>query len=532
VSIADRLRGTRESTATSADTALTERVERLTEQLHGETESRVNLEETITELELALEDVGWRRLIANGDHEFTREGLRTISRMSQLYAVKNPLIRRGLGLRVYYVWGQGVSIAARDEQVNAVVQAFLDDEGNQAELTGHQAKEDKERALGTDGNLFFTLFTNPTTGRVQVRSIPFDEIEDVIRNPEDKRETWYYKRQWTHDDFNHETGTTTTKTLVTWYPDFRYRPKIRPQSIGGHPVKWDAPVMHVKVGGLDGWKFGLAEVYAALDWARAYKEFLDDWKSLTKSLSRYAWRATTKGSKVSDLRRTVTAARNDPARSSNPAAAGAVFASTSDTELSAIPKTGATIDATSGRPLALMVAAALDVPYTQLMGDPDVGNLATAKTLDRPTELAMLNRQQLWTTILKNLCNYVVDQAVDAPQGPLKGATVTDTRGLQTTDLEGDLDRTVDVTWPPILETDVKGVIEAITKADSTGKLPPEVTLRLLLNALGVEDADTIVADAIAAAEDADDEAAAEAGVNEVLVRALDRVIETLRPAS
>lgn len=484
--------------------------------------------ETITELELALEDVGWTRLLASGDREFSRDGLRRISRMAQLYAVKNPLIRRGLALRVYYVWGQGVRIAARDGDVNAVIQAFLDDPGNQAELTGHQAKEEKERALGTDGNVFLTLFTNPTTGRVQVRSIPFDEVEDVIRNPEDKRETWYYRRQWTHDEFNVESGLTQSRTLVTWYPDFRYRPAIRPTRIGGHPVKWDAPVMHIKVGGLDGWKFGLAEVYAALDWARAYKEFLEDWKSLTKSLSRYAWKATTKGSKVASLNTTITRARTDPDLASNPARAGGVFTSTSDTELTAIPKTGATIDAESGRPLAMMVAAALDVPYPQLMGDPDVGNLATAKTLDRPTELAMENRRSLWTSVLRDLCNYVVDQAVRAPQGPLRGTVRSDDRGLQVTALAGDADRTVDVDWPAILDADVKGVVEAIAKADATGKMPPDVTLRLLLGALGVADADEIVTQAMDDAANAADEQAAQTAVEARLAEVLHQLRESL----
>jgi hypothetical protein len=52
--------------------------------------------------------------------------------------------------------------------------------------------------------------------------------------------------------------------------------------------------MHLAVNPLDGAKFGIGDAYAAIDWARAYKEFLEDWLRLVKSLSRFAWRATAK----------------------------------------------------------------------------------------------------------------------------------------------------------------------------------------------------------------------------------------------
>ena len=51
---------------------------------------------------------------------------------------------------------------------------------------------------------------------------------------------------------------------------------------------------------------------------------------------------------------------------------------------------------------------------TILSGDLDQGNLATAKTLDRPTELAMMDRQQLWADIFQRLINYQIDWWVRA----------------------------------------------------------------------------------------------------------------------
>jgi hypothetical protein len=124
------------------------------------------------------------------------------------------------------------------------------------------------------------------------------------------------------------------------------------------------------------------------------------------------------------------------------------------TELEPIPKTGAIIDAESGRPLAMMVGTALDLPYTLLMGDADLGNLATAKTLDRPTELAMENRRALWESVFRAVLGYAVEASVKAPRGPLRGTWVQD-GNRQIVTLPTDVDASIDVDWPSILEHDL-----------------------------------------------------------------------------
>jgi hypothetical protein len=57
-------------------------------------------------------------------------------------------------------------------------------------------------------------------------------------------------------------------------------------------------------------------------------------------------------------------------------------------------------------------------------------------------------------------------------------------------------DRTVDIDWPEFDSTPVKDLVEAIVQADGTMKVPPLVTLRLLLQALKVKDLDEVLDDA------------------------------------
>ncbi|MFI7691775.1 hypothetical protein ACIBQ6_22090 [Nonomuraea sp. NPDC049655] len=471
----------------------------LAEVVKADRQMVAHLQESIADLEARMYEPGWQRLTTMADQEFSRDGLRQISAVNRLMALKNPLIKRGLALRMAYVWGQGVEISARDEDVNALIQSFLDDPGNKRCLTGAQAREENERALDTDANLFWALFTNPRTGKVKARSIPWDEIADVITNPEDISEPWYYKRVYYETSTDPITGGQTSRHRTVYYPALGYRPegpkplRVRDQTGEAAEVMWDAPVYHMKVGGLKGWKFGLGVVYAAIDWAAAYKDFLTDWATLVKALSRFAWRLTSKGSKQAAAKARIAAAPATDRYTGEAQRAGATALMTPDMALEAVPKSGATIDSESGRPLAAMTASALDLPVTMLLGDPGVtGARATAETLDSPTERTMEHRRQAWTETFQAILGYVIAAAVKAPQGPLKG-TVTVDDEVETVELAGGVEATLDISWPDIDDLDPSTVIDSITKADQTGYVPPLVIVRLLLEALGVKDVDEIV---------------------------------------
>lgn len=474
----------------------------LQEQLTAERDTNLLLQESIADLQVQLSDPGWVRLIAQADVEFAPEGLRQLRAICRLFAVKNPLIKRGLALRSAYVWGSGMEASARangrrdqpgEQDVNEVVQAFLDDEANRRAVTSPAARDQLERALGTDGELFFCLFTRPATGWVQVRVLLADEIAEVIANPDDASEPWYYRRRWVERTLDPATGGVGSTSREKLYPAVGYRPASRPSRFGTIPVAWDSPVLHMPVNRPLGWQRGLPDAYAAIDWARAYKEFLEDWARLMKSLARFAWRMTTKGQAQAQARARIAAAPTVD-RTGQPLAAAATALLPPDAALEAIPKTGATIDSGSGRPLAMMVAAALGLPVTMLLADPgQTGARATAETLDQPTELEMAQRQAMWTGVYQRILTYVIAESVRAPKGRLKGVITKDENGRERVALAGDTATTVDVTWPDLDDVDPAVLVEAIVKADATGTMPPELVLRLLLTALGVQQVDELV---------------------------------------
>lgn len=472
----------------------------LAEQIRQERADNAWLRESVSDLENRLYEPHWQRLTAYAEHEFSREGLQQITMVCRVMAIKNPLVRRGLALRTAYVWGQGVNVVARDEDVNRVVQEFRSDPGNRRVFTGDQAHETLERALGTDGNVFLACFTNPRTGAVQVRMVPWDEITDVITNPDDRSEPWYYRREWWSDRVDNRLGARVTERKVAFYPALGFKPKDRPATFRDRdgqsgPVEWDAPIYHVKVGGHAGWKFGVPDTYAAIDWAHAYREFLTDWARLVKALSRFAWRLTAKGGKQAAVKARIAAGPGRDPVTGEAQHAGATAIMPADMALEAVPKSGATIDAESGRPLAAMTASAMDVPVTMLLGDPGTtGARATAETLDTPTERSMELRQGVWAEAERAILRHVIIEAVRAPQGALQGRIIHDPHAnREIVELAGDADQTIDIEFPDIDDVDTGALVEAIVKADSTTRVPPLVTARLLLQALRVRDVDSIL---------------------------------------
>lgn len=438
------------------------------------------LEESIAQLELARENAGWMKLSEQYQQEFSREGLIKAAEMGRLFGIANPIIKRGREVRHAYVWGQGVTIAAVDQDVNDVVQAYIDDEGNREAFFGAQARQQYEGALFDEGNFFLTHFTNPLTGRVKVRTIPFDEIQDVITAPGDKATPWFYLRQWVEQGADGKDA-----QMKAYYPALKYQPRMKTLRIDKIPVLWDAPIRHVKVNAGPNWKFGIGDSYAAIPWAMSHKGFLEDWALLMKALAKIAFVSSSKTGAASQSKR---AALQGMAG----LPAGSSVSMSDDQKIEAMPKSGATLDSESSRPLATMAATAMGIPVTIALADPgQTGARATAETLDLPTRLTMEARQQLNAEVIRDSVGYAIEQAVIAPQGPLRrlGTAVRDDDRLKV-EFNDPAASTVDVTFPGLDEVDVKVLMDAVVAADGMPDVPKLPLVRLALQILKVENID------------------------------------------
>jgi len=480
--------------------------EQMRNQLNAANYTADALQESMLRLELAMEEDGWRRLGWDAEREFTRQGLEEMVKVSRAMYVSHPLIQRSIDVKTYYTWAQGVTYSAVEDKIQElVVEPLINDVGNKAEFFGHQARVLTDVDQMVEGNNFFALYTN-ISGYVSIRTIPFEEIVEKIMREGDAAITAFYRRVWSEDNFNPATGARTTLQKEELYPDWRYQPTQKPDSIGGMTVNWDTPIMHQRTGGLKKMKFGVPETYSGMPWARAYKEFIEDWHTLVKSLSRFAWKATTTPKKVKGLKKKLEEEGRGPEaeegegeeetkRPRRKRIGDALVGKEAD-KLESINKTGATVGSEDARASRLMVAAGSGLPDTILSGDVDIGNFATSKTLDRPTELMMVSRQTMWADLKKDIFKYQADAMVRA--GKLPGKRIVDPRtGLEL--IVPTLDCNVEVSFPPVLEDDPKANVDAIVTAatlngkSDAGIMPPETTAKMLLEALGVDDVEAVL---------------------------------------
>lgn len=479
-----------------------------------EAEATKIAKESLVDLELAIDDNGWRELTTQNNWNFSRDGLRKMIKLSRLMYLINPLIKRAVTVQELYVWGNGCTVKAESEVVDDVIQSFLTDPKNQGVIG--ESWPEREREQRIDGNTFFLIFCNKFTGACRIRLLPSDQVADIIYNPEDSKETWFYKRS-SYISRSPITGEDESYP-DRYYPDINYNPRVKlfagPDRI---PIEWGygsiiVKVLHVKTGGLSVMKFGMPELYSAMNWATAYKKLLENFATIVAAYARVALKITgnLNKKKVAASKtklETAASATGNTLDNNPPTNTASVFLASGGADISAVKTAHSTTGPEEARALRTMVAAGTDTPE-HFFGDSDVGNLATSATLDRPTELKMVGRQNMWAYVITQILNYVILWSSIAPEGKLRAAgyrvqVSSDPfdGSVVTTVLPPDGESTeYDVTFPSILERDVvdrvRAVVQAVTLGGSAaeGIIPDrKLVAEWLIKALGEKDVEGIV---------------------------------------
>lgn len=511
----------------ACDTIITEAVERSKTAEEGkpqpfklrETANAITAQGVYGDIELALQNVEWRREVNISWLEFSRWGIQQIILISRLHYIKNPIIRRLIDVCAAYVFARGVEVSSNDDAANEVLRDFFD--RNRVTL-GQNALCDLERRKDYDGNLFFVLFADKeNSGRVSIRTIDATEMQEVVTDPDDADTPWFYRRKWQSKQLDILTGQYKDLAGECWYPALGYEPAARPAEINSKPVMWESPVLHRKCGGVSKWHFGCPRIYPALDWAKEARKFLEACASVKATLAQIAFTLTTKGGQQA-----LEGAKQQLQTSVGPtsalwdqqptATAGSTFASGPGTKLEALKTAGAGPDPEEVRQYKLMCCMVAGVPET-FLGDVSTGNLATATSLDRPTETVFLEKQEAWREDLVTIARYVLKVSAGAPSGRLresykpadlpkimecKRRTLKD--GRQVYEAFGEVADAIEVKadFPAIREGDVgvlvKATVDAMTLDNKAGQvigIDEKEGVRKLYALLGIENGDELAED-------------------------------------
>jgi len=510
-SIRDSLSGALEGAKLGSD-ALGKFVGVVDEALNIKDESAIRAQESAEDLELMLENIGWKDLLTQtGDFNFSRENIRRLVDLSRTMYLINPLIRRAVTVQELYVWGGGVKIEAEDELVEEVLDDFFKHRGNQRVIG--EAWPEREREQRITGNTFFTFHRNMLNGTARVRVMPVEQVQEIVCNPNDSKEPWFYIRVMPSPGLmqpNSGLVDSPGASQTVWYPDIDYNPEVK-MSVApdGSRVEWSVQVLHVKTGGLSEMRFGLPELYSSLGWATAYKGILENFATVLRAYARLAMKISGAGSKknIAASKAKLNTTISSGSRETNPSAnTAAMFISSGGMDITPIKTAGHTTGPDEARALRSMVASGSDTPE-HFFGDSDIGNFATSTTLDRPTELKMVSRQQMWANIILHICEKLMEWSSVSPKGKMRTAGF---RGLLVPDpFDGSLSVMItppedsstklDIKFPNIIERDVVDRVRSIVMAatlngsSAEGIIPNRGYLfELLMTALGEKDAESL----------------------------------------
>lgn len=356
---------------------------------------------------LASEDIGWNRLgLTSGAYDqITLDEAKRVAKRLHGYRESNPLLARGLEIRNSYQFSDKYEIGTKEAEskISAQKWGLINDERNQESVFSLEALERIEGERYSAGQAFI-LYDRAAK---KFQHISFQEIGDVIYNPDDSSEIWYVKREWSAS----LVGAAERSVPVTrsaYYPSSRYKP------VGGYVAKIkgvevdDTKRMIVdRVNLKAGSNLGIPDSFAAAPWALAYSAYLSDGSKVLAALAEWAW--LVKPKKRPAAERAATSVRSERG------AGGTLF---TDMEVSSLP-TSSAVDLNTGRPIAALVASALGVSIVLLLADPgQSGAYGTAQTLSDPNRRTMEARRERNTKLIEHCLHLlgVADAEVQWPK--------------------------------------------------------------------------------------------------------------------
>lgn len=137
--------------------------------------------------------------------EIRPERRQRLAQRSRVAFISDPLAGREVEMLADFAFGRGIGRPrCVDKTVQEVVDEAWTEPGNVAELTGFGAQRAASNDLKTQANLLALLFEGG--GTVKVGWMNFDDVIDVVPDPENRRRALYYLARERHYRWNTKTN--------------------------------------------------------------------------------------------------------------------------------------------------------------------------------------------------------------------------------------------------------------------------------------------------------------------------------------
>ena len=413
-----------------------------------------------------MEDLGYGDLAGGGGdlQEMRRMQHREVVDRAFRYYFGDPIVRRAVDLRTFYVFGTGVATPRYSDDPNSTgddaevkkgteaLEAWWKDEDNKAILTAASGQYQKELELQAQGNVFLLGFEaeRPKAGEAALKlsDLPEREIVDIITHPENRKKNVWYLRQYMTKRWDPATGMYMPGRQVTrYYRDWVNEPPKDGEVFDGEV--WENPaenliategrVYQVAVNKTSDMRFGQSELQSILDMAQSLSAYMTNRSAVVRVISKLAMSVKVDGgarsvaqakSALADAQSLAGALANggDESlarhRAHDQQATAAVTGRGTDLQ-PMVADTGAAGAATDIGTMKGHLAAGTGIPLAHLGSEP--GALAGSITQDRPLMALIKARQELWRTVIRDLAGWNVKAAgLDPDRVQLSMPALTD----------------------------------------------------------------------------------------------------------
>jgi len=308
-------------------------------------------------------------------------------------------------------FGRTVSVTCRDDRAQEVWGEFWDANRNSRWL-GERLHTLSHRIL-VDGEFFPTIFTSKSTGLSTLRIVKTDQIGEILTLPDDQDMPVWYRRTWTPAG---------QETSVDWYyphwgADVETRGAV-PLGDGQIEAESEQAVITMQHAILPGlFPRGVPLLLAGQVWFGEYADFLSDRRSLTKLVAMFAEDITaTGGSRAIDAVKgffNSSFASGSDSESNPPPAVGAPFVHNDAVSRKRSPLTTGASDAMSDGAMFLGQVGMSGGIYPHYLGMGEAFRLATATSMEWPSEVQWELYRNLWATIWRNMVKCVLKSYSD-----------------------------------------------------------------------------------------------------------------------
>lgn len=360
---------------------------------------------------------------------------------------RNPIAKRAVRYTSSFAVGEGFNLVCKHPEIEDVLNEFIEDEDNQIRAYERQVAED----LLTDGELFLRLY-----------------VGSAERNERPGFVTAVPQRPWECRWIRTEPGF--FRRVISYHMEYRLTEGDSPTgSQSTVPIDVDADSMlHVPINRHSYELRGRPEIYPALPWLRAHKEFLENRARQNHWRSSFLWFIQVKN--ASDRVMAAVAARWH-----RPPSPGSVdVESDAVTVQPLVNPVQAGDSAEDGRQLKLMNAVAFGLPE-YMLSDGSNANLASSTSQQLPalmtfTDLQYVLVEKLWYPLFER----VLAEAMAAgrlqeqyPEHDADGEPVADGEMVDT--IEG-----FTVSYRPVANEDLGTIANAFHMAVQDGAMSLE----------------------------------------------------------